>query len=182
MQENKNLKENTVKHLIWLILTLFMIGCAPKPFIPMEVPVLKLKPTPSYVLDLSSIDNLKPPVIQPIFLNDAMQIVTKEEATNIMLSPQEYRKILTLLKMAKGYKDVAIKEGELINIKIKTINSLKELMMLEREKTMVYKELWVNSENAYRQEKYYHTQDNIIFKSGMYIISIGSMLLFGMSM
>jgi len=171
-----------VKNLIWLIIVAFLIGCSPKPFTPMNIPPLVIEQTPEYVLDLSPIDNLKPLVIQPIFLNDAMQMVSKEEATNILLSPQEYRKISTVLKMAKGYKEVAIKEGELINIKIKTINSLKELMVLEREKTMVYKELWVNSENAYRQEKYYHTQDNIIFKSGMYIISIGSMLLFGMSM
>jgi len=120
---------------------MFLIGCAPKQFVPMEIPKIQFEQTQEYVLDLSPIDNLKPEMIKPIYVDDNFNIVEKSKATSILLSASEYNKISIILKMAVGYKDIAVKEGELINIKIRTINSLKELLMLEREKTIVYKEL-----------------------------------------
>ena len=49
---------------------------------------------------------------------------------------------------------------------------------MEQRKAEVYRELYINSENAYRQEKYEHDWDNRIHKTGLYGITIGSIIVF----
>jgi hypothetical protein len=36
--------------------------------------------------------------------------------------------------------------------------------------------MWVDSENAYRQEKYLHERDNTINRTGMTLITIGAII------
>jgi hypothetical protein len=67
--------------------------------------------------------------------------VNIDNASYIVLTPKEYGKINTLLKIATTYKKVALEQAELVNIHINTINSLKEFLELERKKSLQYREL-----------------------------------------
>lgn len=163
-----------MKRYIWLLL-IFLISCGPKEFVPYEPPKIDFNATKPYTLDLSSIQ--KPDKLQPIFVDKDFNEVDMNNASYIVLTPKEYGKINTLLKIATTYKKVALEQAELVNIHIDTINSLKEFLELERNKSLQYRELWINAENNYRYEKYEHTKDNFINKTGMYLISIGGVIL-----
>lgn len=163
-----------MKKYLWILL-IFLIGCGPKEFKPFQPEELNFNATKPYTLDLSSIQ--KPDKLQPIFVDDDFNEVDIDNAFYIVLTPKEYGKINTLLKIATTYKKVALEQAELVNIHIDTINSLKEFLELERKKSLQYRELWINAENNYRYEKYEHSKDNFINKSGMYLISIGSIIL-----
>jgi hypothetical protein len=47
---------------------------------------------------------------------------------------------------------------------------------MEQRKAEVYRELWISSENAFRQEKWEHDWDNRIHKTALYGITIGSII------
>jgi hypothetical protein len=173
-----------VSHLLLLTVTvLLMISCSPAPFKPYVPPDLKFQETPHYNVQeiLDSIP--KPDKLERVYVKlltgNKIEILSnehKDEATHVLLIPKEYAKIDALLKLSIAYKEIAIEEGVLINTYIDQINALKELLTLERQKVLYYRELWVNSENAYRQEKADHNRDNIINRTGMYIITIGSII------
>lgn len=172
-----------MKHKIVLcILFLFLfVSCAPKAFNPYVPPDLKIDRTPQYDIK-SDLEKLpKPDSIVPIYVkkvnDDYIIVETREESSHILLGPEEYRKVGAVLKLTKAYKEIIHMNESIINTYIDEINALKELSMLEREKVISYRELWVNSENMYRSEKYEHKTDNMINRSGMYIITIGSILL-----
>ena len=121
------------------ILLIFLIGCGPKEFKPFEPPELDFNATKPYTLDLSSIQ--KPDKLQPIYVDKDFNKVPIENASYIVLTPKEYNKINTLLKIATTYKKIALEQEELINIHISTINSLKDFLELERTKSLQYREL-----------------------------------------
>ena len=97
--------------------------------------------------------------------NNNLEIVeNEEEATHILLIPEDLSKITAKLEIGSQYKEIAISEEALINTYINQINALKEFIEIERTKSLVYRELWVNSENAYRQEQKERRHDNILNK------------------
>lgn len=166
------------KILLLIMMTVFVFGfgCAPKDFKPYQPSKLEFEKSKPHQLDLSQIP--KPEKIQPIYVNDHFEEVSKENATMVVLTPDEYKKVGALVKLAVNYKQIAKEEAKLVNTKIDIINSLKELAALERKKVRAYRELWVNSENMYRQEKWEHDKDNLINRIGWYAVTIGSVTLF----
>jgi len=149
------------KYII-LLLGLFLLvgGCAPSKFKPREIPQLTFNPTPQYSIDLSTIP--KPDKLKPIFMNSEFKEVSKDQAEYIVLIPQEYAKVAAVVKLAKAYKGIVKEQEILINTDIQIINSLKEYVALERAKAEEYRNLWIDSENAYRQERYQHKLDQAI--------------------
>jgi hypothetical protein len=170
------------KILILLCLFFLFISCAPRQFTPYKPTDLKIESTPLYSIksDLESIpkpDKLVPMYVQKTSETNFEVVEDSNKATHILLAPEEYAKVGAVIKLAKTYKEIILINESIVNTYIDQINALKELSSLEREKVISYRELWVNSENMYRQEKFEHKTDNIINKGGMYIISLGSLLL-----
>lgn len=171
-----------MKKIISLILVfymIFLVGCGPKL---LETDTFKPEPldfnkTAEYTLDLSSIQ--KPEMIKPLFVNENFEEVPVGEAKYVLLTPKEYAKVGALVKLAKTYKEIAIEESNLINIHIDTINSLKEFVALERMKSDQYRQLWINSENMYRQERYEHQKSNMINSIQEFILIVGGVAIIG---
>jgi len=172
-----------VKIVLCIILFFLFVSCSPKTFTPYKPPDLKLNPTPSYNIK-NDLDNIpKPSKLVPMYVKKTSEsnyeiVEFSSEATHILLTPHEYAKVGAVVKLAKTYKEIVLINESVVNTYISEINALKELSALEREKTISYRELWVNSENMYRQEKYEHKTDNMINKGGMYLITLGSILIF----
>lgn len=168
------------KILCWLMLSIFMIAsCAPKQFEPWKPPEIKFDPTPPYEIQEALKNIPKPDKLEPVYVTisgDEVKQVPKEQATHILLVPKEYAKVGAVVKLAKTYKEIVIEQEAIINSYIEANNALKEMLELERQKSLLYREMWVDSENAYRQEKYEHNRDNYINRTGMYIITIGSIV------
>lgn len=168
------------KFITLLVLTTFLFSCAPRPFNPAKPLELKFDPTADYSIQEKLAALPKPDKLVPVYVSitgdQIVKLDSPEGATHILLVPKEYAKIGSLLKLAKTYKSVAIEQEHLINTYISEINALKELVALERQKTIMYRELWVDSENRYRQERHEHTMDNAIHKTGLVLITIGSFI------
>ena len=158
-----------------------MTGCAPAEFKPFKPPEIYYDRVDPYDIQITLDSIPKPSKLQPMYAvinEDKIQIVTKEshKATHIVLMPKEYAKVGGLVKLAGTYKKIAIEQELLINTYIDQINALREMVKLEREKSIMYRELWVQSENAYRQEVAEHKRDNWMNRTAMYIITIGSIV------
>lgn len=166
-----------MKWLILLIISIFLFGCGPKQFEPYKPKEIHIEKEEYHNLDLSTIK--KPNKIVPIYVNDQFEEVDVNNATMILLEPSEYAKVSALLKLAIGYKKIAIEESELVNIKVDKINSMIELLELEKHKADMYRQYWVDAENKYREELYEHKKDNVINKTTNFIIMIGSAVVFG---
>lgn len=162
------------KYIMYLFLVLLCIGCAPKAFVPFEPPQIQFEKTQEYKLDLSSIK--KPEKISPIFVDDNFKEVSVDEAKFVLLSPSEYAKVGAIVQMAVTYKQISTEQETLINLHINTINALKEYLEMERQKSLQYRELWVNAENNYRYEKWEHDKSSFFYQTGLYVISFGSLL------
>lgn len=167
--------------LIFLSGILFS-GCAPSEFKPYKPEPINFEKTPPYSVQ-EQLDKIqKPEPLKRMYVkkidSKTFEIVeNKDEATHIMLAPSEYAKVGALVKLAKTYKELAIDQEVLINTYIEQINALKELLAMEQKKAEVYRELWVSSENAYRREKWEHDWDNRIHKTGLYGITVGSIII-----
>lgn len=167
-----------------IFLILFVCcSCSPSLIQIKEQQDIKFDKTPDYNIhdELEIIP--KPDIIEPVYVkfeNNQLMILSEEEkekATHILLAPKEYAKIGGLLKLTKAYKSIVLDQEVLVNTYIAQINAFKEYLELERQKTLAYQELYINSENSYRLEKNEHRIDNFINKTGIYIVTIGSISL-----
>jgi hypothetical protein len=164
-----------MKKLIVFLLGLFLLmGCAPKLLKQREIPPLVFDKTPPYFIDLSNIP--KPDKLKPIFMDSEFKEVSKDQAEYIVLIPQEYAKVAAVVKLAKAYKGIVKEQETLINTDIQIINSLKEYVALERAKAEEYRNLWIDSENAYRQERYQHKLDQAITRGTFGTIALGALI------
>ena len=160
--------------VICLALTFLGLGCAPPKFIPKSPPIIEFDRTPPYQIDLSSI--IKPDKPVYIWMNKDFEVVPMKDAKYLVLTKKEFAKFVAQLKIKETYKDIIGKQEILINTKIEIINSLKEYVSLEQMKSKEYRDLWVDSENAYRQEKYYNELNSFISKGFLGVISIGALI------
>ena len=161
--------------VVLLSIVILSFGCAPAKFIAREPLVVKFDPTKYYKIDLSKIP--KPSKLQPIFVDENFKKVPPDQAKFILLMPAEYAKIAGLVKLAKAYKNIIKEQSILVNTHVDIINALKEYVALEKAKAKEYRDLWADSENAYRQERYAHSLDNAINKGAFGLMSIGSFLI-----
>ena len=169
------------KLLALFIIGIFLVSCAPAPFKPFKPEPIKFDQTPPYSVkeDLDKIpkpEPLKRMYVKKVTDTSYEVVGVKEEATHIMLAPAEYAKVGALVKLTKTYKELVLDQEILVNTYIEQINALKELLAMEQRKSEVYRELWISSENAYRQEKWEHDWDNRIHKTALYGITIGSIV------
>jgi len=159
-----------IKYSLLLIPLLFS-NCATT-FQPYQPPEIKFERTSKFEVGFQKIENESKKIgdINLVFVkvnetNNNLEIVeNEEEATHILLIPEDLNKITAKLELGSQYKEIAISEEALINTYINQINALKEFIEIERTKSLVYRELWVNSENAYRQEQKERRHDNILNK------------------
>jgi len=154
-----------------LISTMLLSSCAPAMFTSRELSKLNFEQTPYYETDLNKIP--KPDKLKPIFVDKNFKETTKENAEYVLLVPKEYAKIAGLLKLCKAYKDIIKEQEVLINANIDIVNSLKEFVELERLKAQEYQNLWVDAENSYRHEQYYHKLDNAVNKGSFILLTLG---------
>ncbi len=169
--------------IIAVIISVFSVfSCTPKNIEPWTPPEIKFEKTSEYSVQ-EQLDAIpKPSVPVRIFVKEidekTYQVVeNKNEATHVMLAPQEYAKVGALVKLAKTYKELVLDQEILINTYIDQINALKELHKMEQMKAQKYRELWISSENAYRQEVRDHKFDNFVNKTALYGVTISSIVI-----
>ena len=160
--------------ILGIIISFIGVGCAPPKFIPREPPVVTFKKEPPYKIDLSTIVKPDKPVY--IWMNEDFKEVPQNEAKYLILTKKEFAKFVAQLQIKQTYKSIIISQEALINAKIEIINSLKEYVSLEQMKAKEYRDLWVDSENAYRQEKYNSDMNNLLNKGILSVISIGALI------
>ena len=171
------------KIIILLILSVFLvIACSPQNIKPWTPPEIKFEKTSPYSVQelIDKIPKPSPPIrifVKQIDEKTYEVIENKSEATHVMLAPKEYAKVGAIVKLTKTYKELILDQEILINTYINQINALKELFAMEQKKSQMYQELWISSENAYRQEVRDHKLDNVIHKATLGGIGIGSLIL-----
>jgi hypothetical protein len=168
---------------ILVLMSFILISCAPAPFKPYKPPEIHYDKLEPYDIQDTLAMIPKPEKLQPIYVRmldgdriEQLPADRKGESTHVLLVPKEYAKVGGVVKLAKTYKEITIEQEILVNTYIDQINALREMLELERQKALLYRELWVDSENAYRQELADHKRDNMINRTGMYLITIGSII------
>lgn len=162
--------------LIAISFLLLIAGCAPTPFVAKEPFKVEFESTPEYKVDLSGIIQPDKPV--KVWVDEKFNVVeSSKDAKYLVLTKKEYAKYVAQLQIKETYKEIIMQQEILINTYITQINALKEYIALEQAKSQAYKEMWVDSENSYRQEKYDHKMDNIINRGSLGAIGIGSLIL-----
>lgn len=159
----------------FILLSTLLISCAPAKFVPQELPVVKFESTPKYSIDLSEIPKIEKPI--KIWVDENFKTTDEQHAKYLILSPKEYAKYISKLQIKETYKEIIEKQEILVNTYIDQINALKELVALEQAKAKAYRDLWVDAENSYRQEKYDHQIDNLTNRGIIGAISIGAIVI-----
>ena len=166
---------------ILIICFLFLFGCGPKEFKPWSPPEIKYNMTEYYDIKKELEQIPKPTKIQPLWVNldnEKIEFVDNpDNAEFVLLAPQEYGKIAVLVKLAGTYKKIILSQENLINIYIDEINALKEQVSIERETSIRYRKLWVETENFRLQQihdlkKQSFYKDVVILLEGVGMISI----------
>jgi hypothetical protein len=137
---------------------------------------LTISDSKPYHVDLDSIP--KPsPIIRTYgkFKSDGtIEVIPRSrinESEVVILTHDEYSKVAQLVELASTYKDIVIQQTNLINEKITIENSLKEFIRLEHSKSNLMYNMYVHSENMYRQASYDRKVDNIIAKTVQIILT-----------
>jgi len=166
--------------LIGILFLFAFVSCSPQNIKPWTPPEVKFEKTPPYSIkeELDNIPKPDPPVkIYVKQIDNKTFVVTNEaESTHRMFAPKEYAKIGAVIKLVKIYKSLILDQEKVINMYISQINALKELYELEQIKSRQYRELWISSENAYRQEVRDHKFDNAVNKTALYGVTVGSII------
>lgn len=163
---------------LFIIFACFLCGCSSTIQGIKPEPIQFTKTQPYNIQeDLNKIQ--KPDVINPTYvqiINNKIIITDKLHATHILLNPSEYAKIGAVVRLAGDYKTVILDQEQLVNLYISQINVLKELLELERQKSISYYQLYANAQNLYNSERREHLLDNIINRGLLGIISVGLIL------
>lgn len=162
---------------LFILLLLGLCGCAET--LPIKPEPIKFDKTPQYNIqdDLNKIQ--KPEMINPVYvkiINNKIVTTDKSDATHILLNPQEYAKVGAVVKLAGQYKTIILDQEELVNLYIAQINTLKEIVELERQKSASYYDLYINMNALYKSEKKDHLIDNIINRGLIGILGAGLIL------
>jgi len=160
---------------VLFLVVLFLISCAPSQFVPREMKIHKFEPTPLYELTTKITLPDKP---VKILLDKDFKVTTDEkEAKYIAFAPKEYTKVQAFLKARQAYQEITEEQVKLINTYIQTINALKEYIALQQLKAEEYRQLWADSENAYRAEQHQHKIDNMYHKTVISVMGLGAIVI-----
>lgn len=163
----------------YLILVLFIVSCAPSKVVYTPVEPSKVSKIPKYSITEQLELIPKPTAPKKEYVqrrNNELVLSDEESSTHVMFSWEEVKKINALKDLAINYKKLILEQENVVNSYIEQFNAVTELYKLEVEKSNTYQSMWVESENAYRQEVYLHKWDNGINRVGMYTITIGSIV------
>jgi hypothetical protein len=166
--------------LLALISSMFFSGCATnyKNFEPEELTFERHEPyNPSWLYEDNSIE--KPDWLYAKMNGDDLEFTSGNdpEATYLVLTSEEYKKIKMLLNKHIGTKQMLYDHVELVNVKIDIINSIQYRAELERKLTKEYFQLWKNTDEAYNKERRAHVIDNIINRGTLVLGVIGGIAL-----
>lgn len=165
----------SVKWIIGVICSLFLMGCGPNLVEHKTLPDLQFDEMDEYQVNIDDIP--KPEKINTRYLTKDYEVTTDvDKAAFVLLSPEEFAKIDALLDILIAYKGVINKQEYLVNTHVKIINTLREFLELERQKAQAYRDMWVDSENAYRQERHDRRIENALNKGVISLISVGSLI------
>lgn len=166
-----------VKKLLAIIMVLMLlVSCGPAKFVPVNKEPVKFEATPPYKLNLDEI--IKPGKPKHVLMDENFKAVKDpSKAKYVVYTKNEFAKIVAHLEIRKAYKDITVEQEILINNYINIINSLKEYVALEQMKSDQYRELWADSENAYRQERYDHKMDNYFHRGVIGVMGFGALLI-----
>lgn len=168
------------KFIACIGILLMLISCAPKQFNPYAPEDLVFERTEFYELDLSKLGEV--PTISPIYVDENFKEVPLKEAKYAVLIPEEYKKVSIMKKALLANRKVAFEQAKLINTNIEIVNSLKEYAELERAKAKAYRELWVNSENNYRQEQFNRKMDDLQNKATWGVVILGTLVVIALTL
>lgn len=152
---------------IFLIL-LLLSGCSwfgPNKFDPSKPKPITIEKQKSYNIDLSKLKKIKS--LDPIYVDENFNKISPDKAKYAILDLKEMKKVKVIIDLAKTYKDITKKQEVIINNKIDIINKYIEQLKLEREKTIEYRNLWVNAENRLREEKWNNEIQDLMDKAGI---------------
>jgi len=154
---------------------LFLVSCTPSQFVPREMKTHKFEPTPLYELNTDIVLPDKP---VKILLDKEFKVTTDvKQAKYIAFAPKEYTKVQGFLKARQSYQEITEEQEKLINAYIQTINALKEYIALQQLKAEEYRQLWADSENAYRAEQHQHKIDNMYHKTVISVMGLGAIVI-----
>lgn len=164
-----------VKWFICSIFCLFFMGCGPSLVEHRTLPDLQFDKMEEYQVNIDDIP--KPEKINTIYLTEDYEVTTDvNKAAFVLLSPEDFAKIDALLDILIAYKGIIYEQEYLVNTHVKIINTLREFLELERQKAQAYRDMWTDSENAYRQERHDRKIENALNKGVISLISIGSLI------
>jgi hypothetical protein len=178
-------------NMIGIIISCIIIlnGCATTKFEPFEPDPVKFEVTPEYKVNTTELDNLLKESIEKQYFakeviideNNKIKILdenSNEQPTHILMLPEEYKNVANIVDIAMAYRDTTFAQSDLINTHIATVNSLKELAELERQKVLLYRSAWVDSENMFRDERKLRTRENLANDARFWLVTIGSAVAF----
>lgn len=158
----------SIVYFTCLIMVMFSISCAStKPFEAPKLEPAKFEPTEKYKLDLTPLENAKPTPPVPVYavMDEKKQTITitndPKNANSVVFTTAEYAKVGSVIKIAATYKEVAIQEEALINLRIDEINSLKQLVAIKDAQIAVYRDMYMESMKLYNEERRQHHRDNV---------------------
>lgn len=170
-----------MKPLVWTMLLgacfgLFLVGCATVDPIDKPLPPLQFEKEQTYVLDTSKLAETDPPIFIQL-VDDGRggfrPVKPGEKAMFVALSEQELVKVKGMLTIKNAYKDISTEQAHLINIERDKINALKEMLSLERQSREMERELRLDTEKAYKQERKDHRLDNIVNRGTLVLTVVG---------
>ena len=163
----------------YFIFIFLLTACSPKPMIYEPAEPIDIQKIPPYYVK-EKLDLIpKPTAPKKEYVQKRGSDIALSDlnsSTHVMYSWDEAKKINALKELAISYKALILEQETLVNSYIDQFNSLRSLYALEVERSNIYKSLWIDSENAFKQEEYMHKWDNGINRTGMYVISIGSIV------
>lgn len=165
----------------------FLSSCAPAKITPFTPPTIELYDTQQYSVQ-ETLDALpKPESPKKIWVKQAEDgksfvVVPRAEATHALFTNSEYAKVGVLVKRAVALKEITLEQENLVNSYIDQLNHVKNLFTLEQEKALSYRQMWIDSENAFRQEQSQHKWDNRVNRTAMYLITIGSIVVLALAL
>lgn len=160
-KKEKEMKNNFILSI--LIIPLLFLGCVTndKKFDVKVLEPIQIDRTEVYKLDTSNIDNLFINTLEQIN-NDIIITTNENDETVIIMDEETFAKIADISEIAEAYQNTIDQQTDLVNVYVDEINALKELVKLERERAIIYKDLWITSNELYLQEAKLRKRDNLM--------------------
>lgn len=161
--------------LCCLIFLIFLAGCATdqidKPLEP-----IKFEKEQPYALDTTKLIESDPPSLLLMVRdsNGNYRLANDgETATFIAMSYEDSKKLAALVDLKNTYKNISNEQAFLINVERDKLTSIKEMMEIERQNRQNERQLRIDVEKAYKQERRDHRLDNIINRGTLVLTVIG---------